>query len=66
MIWFTERAVITETMAEQLMPLTILTQWGPVVLFLIAGIGGVLLLIGLILKSKGFCSYERDERLLDQ
>lgn len=66
MMWFSERAVITEGMANELMPLAVLSQWGPVALFLIAGIGGVLLLIGLILKSKGFCSYERDERLLDQ
>lgn len=66
MIWFAERAMISETMAKELMPLAILTQWGPVSLFIFAGIGGVLLLIGLILQSKGFCSYERDERLLDQ
>lgn len=66
MIWFMERATITDDMAKELMPLAILTQWGPVVLFLMAGFGGILLLIGLILKSKGFCSYERDERLLDQ
>lgn len=66
MMWFTERAVITETMVKELMPLAILTQWGPASLFIFAGIGGVLLLIGLILQSKGFCSYERDERLLEQ
>lgn len=65
MIWFSEMAKISEPMANELMPLSVLSQWGPVALFLIAGVGGVLVLIGLILKSKGFCSYESDERLLD-
>lgn len=63
MIWFSQEANMTSEMASQLGILVKAVDYGRWVLLGVSAVGGLFILVGLVLQSRGCFSYS-DERLL--